>query len=332
MKRSILLIMILTFIFCVGQSFAGDKIALKISTLGPDGSLITKAFRNASAKIQEKTEGRIKLKIYPGGTMGNDSVVLRKFRNQLDGATFTAGGMSIVYKDFQVLSLPFLFENYKQVDATRKHFDPILTKKLEDKGYISFGIVEGGFAYMMSNKSIQNIDDLKKCKIWIPEGDPIGRTVFEEAGVPPIPVPLTDVLTNLSSGLIDTISSPPYGAVVLQWFTKVKYLIEQPLIYTYGTFVLTRRAWEKVPEADRPIVREAISKQLRQVDAQNRKDNREAMETLKKQGIKFLQLSEESMNQMKTVAKKSNEKMVQKGLFDQAMVEQVQKIIENIQE
>lgn len=332
MKRLIPLSLILILSLSLGQALAGDKLALKISTLGPEGTIITECFKNASAEIQERTNGRIKLKIYPGGIMGNDSVVLRKFRNQLDGATFTAGGISMVYKDFQVLSLPLLFENYKQVDATRKQFDSILIEKLEEKGYISFGIVEGGFAYMMSNNAIKTIDEMKKCKIWIPEGDPIGRTVFEEAGVPPIPVPLTDVLTNLSSGLIDTISCPPYGAVVLQWFTKVKYLIEQPFLYTYGTFVLTKRSWEKIPEADRPIVREAITKQLKQVDAQNRKDNREAMVTLKKQGIQFLQLSEESMKQMYEVAKRSNDRMVQEGLFEKEMVEQVQKIISSIQE
>lgn len=332
MRRStrLILLIIMGMVALLGAASAlgADKVVLKIATISPDGTVLMDAFKTASKEIEEKTEGRVQMKFYPGGVMGNDTVILRKMRTgQIHGSTFTAGGMSEVYSNYQIMSLPLLFRDYKEVDAVRKQIGPSLTKALEEHGYVSLGIFEAGFVYMMSSKPLGGPEDLKGRKIWIPEGDPVGRAVFETAGVPPVPLPLPDVLTGLQTGLLDTVSSSPVGTVVLQWFTKVKYLTEHPLIYSYGTFAFTQKAWNKVPEADRSVVRDVLTRELTNVDVQNRKDNEAALQTLKKQGLIFVPLKPGSTQQMQQIADDAIEKLIEQNLFDPAMLATIRAIV-----
>lgn len=337
MKRWILypfvLVAILALFGTTKPAFPADQMVLKIATISPEGTIITDGFKAASQEIEEKTGGRIKLKVYPGGVMGNDTVVMRKMDiGQLHGSTFTAGGISAAYSNYQIMSLPLLFNDYKEVDAVRKKIDPELTRTLEEKGYISFGIIENGFVYMMSKYPLSDPDDLRGRKVWIPEGDYIGRIVFEEAGVPPVPLPLPDVLTGLQTRLIDTVASSPVATVMLQWFTKVKYLSEYPLIYGYGTFAFSQKAWDQIPAVDRPIVRQALRHHFKQVDAQTRKDNQQALQTLKKQGLAFVELKPGSLEKMQQIADRAIDKLMQNHLFDEKMLAQIRTIIQSVRQ
>jgi len=335
MKNKILLIVAIFLIFGLfaASPVLAKQLVLKISTLSPENTFLVEMFKNASNEIEEKTEGRVKLKLYTGGVMGNDTVVMRKMRvNKIHGATFTAGGISAAYSNYQIMSLPLLFNNYDEVDAVRKVIDPKLTKALKKKGYVSFGIVDAGFAYVMSNFSVTTPEDLKNRKVWIPEGDPIGSAVFKEAGVSPIPLPLPDVLTGLQTGLIDTVMTSPIGAVVLQWYTKVKYLTEHPLVYIYGTFALSDKAWNKIAENDRPIIREILEKYIKKANAQTRIDNEKALKTLKNQGIQFVSLNPDSYKKMLGMSNAAIDTLVKSGEFEQLMLNEIRAILKSHRE
>ncbi len=310
---------------------AANAFTLKVATISPEGTSLTKALRAAAAAIHEKSHGRVRLKIYPGGVMGTDSVVLRKIRlGQLHGGTFTSGGIAKVDGNFQILGMPMLLRDYREVDFARKKYEPRLLHSLEKKGFISTGIIEAGFAYMMSNKPIAKPGDLKGQKVWVPEGDVISRTVFEKAGIHPIPLPITDVLTGLQTHLIDTVTASPVAAIVLQWFTKVKYLTDTPLLYNYGTFVLSKRAWKRVPRQDRAMVLNELTRRLKVVDRQNRKDNEAAKQTLKKQGIRFVPVAPGEIKELQRIADEAIGALRNGGNFDYRLYQEIERAVRSL--
>ncbi|MEJ2396467.1 MAG: TRAP transporter substrate-binding protein DctP [Candidatus Thiodiazotropha sp.] len=265
---------------------------LKIATLAPDGTSWMKQMRSAAKQIEKETEGRVKLRFYPGGVMGNDNSVLRKIRvGQLHGGAITGGGLSSVYPDAQVYTLPFQFRDLQEVDAVRRVMDPQIIEGLHKAGYVSFGLSEGGFAYLLANTPVQTTDDMHNLKIWIPEGDEINARMFKALGIAPIPLPMTDVMTGLQTGLIDTIASSPIGAIALQWHTRVKYLTEVPLAYLYATLVITEKSLARLEDADRSVVTRTLQETFSKLDAQNRQDNRQALDALQGQGIEFVEPS-----------------------------------------
>ncbi|TPD54585.1 MAG: C4-dicarboxylate ABC transporter, partial [Thalassolituus maritimus] len=199
---------IFAFLLLLGSLLApaAHAATLKIATLAPDGTSWMKVMRQAAADIKTETEGRVKIKYFPGGVQGSDKSVLRKMRiGQLQGGAVATGSLINISPASQIYNLPFTFRTLEEVRAIREEFDPYIVSELAKKGYVVLGISEAGFAYMMSDEPIRTSDDARKQKVWVPEGDLIGETTFENGGVEPISLPLSDVYTSLQTGLIDTI-------------------------------------------------------------------------------------------------------------------------------
>ena len=297
-----------------------EATTFKIATIAPDGTSWMNEMRAGAEEIKKQTAGRVEFRFYPGGIMGNDNSVLRKIRvGQLQGGAITGGGLADILPEAQVYSLPFLFNDYSEVDYVRKQMDPVLMQALEKEGYVGFGISEGGFAYLMSGEPVPGVEALKGHKIWVPEGDLISRTAFESTGVSPIPLPLTDVLTGLQTGLVDTVAATPTGAIALQWHTRVHNLTDIPLMYIYGTMVVKRNVFERLSSADRQVVRSVMGGIFQRLNQQNRADNGSALEALKAQGISFVQSNVEKRREWQGMVNNAMNKLIANKLFDPAI-------------
>lgn len=301
-------------------------VTLKIATAAPDGTSWMEAFRRGADEIKQRTAGRVQFRFYPGGVMGNDKSVLRKIRiGQLHGGAITGGGLSEIYPDAQIYSLPFIFHSLAEVDYVRARMDPLLMQGLEQEGFVGFGISEGGFAYLMSNQPVEKLDDLKPLKVWVPEGDVISHTAFQSVGIHPVSLPLTDVLTGLQTGLIDTVAASAVGAIALQWHTRVKYLTDTPLIYIYGTLVVSAKAFNQLQPPDQAVVREVFGKVLAQLNIQSRQDEVRARVVLQQQGIGFVPLKQG--DGWHDVVEETTRRLTEKQVFSAEMLGVLQKNI-----
>ncbi|MDH5182631.1 MAG: TRAP transporter substrate-binding protein DctP [Gammaproteobacteria bacterium] len=289
----------------------------KIATAAPDGTFWMKELRSSAKTIQQRTNGRVKFRFYPGGVMGSDKSVLRKINiGQLHGGLITGGGLASVYPDANLYNLPFTFHNYAEVDYVRKDMDQRLMAGLKQNGYISFGFSEGGFAYMMANVPVRSVQDLHGLKVWIPEGDRVSQTSFEAANVSPLPLPLADVLTGLQTGLIDTVAGSPVGAIALQWHTQVHYLTDVPLMYLYGSMMVKRKHFEKLSKTDQIIVIEEMGKAFAKINEQNRRDDGRARQVLKKLGIEFVHPLKDETKQWVKMADSATQMLLKDGYID----------------
>jgi len=241
---------------------------IKIASLSPDGTFWMKHMRAGAKEIKEKTQGRVKFKFYPGGVMGNDDNVLRKIRiGQLQGGAITIGSLSQSTPDTTIYGLPYLFSSLDDAAEIRKTTDPMLSKIIEKNGFVNFGFAQGGFSYLMSKEPIRSLDDLRQRKSWIPEKSDVGLSVFRYVGVSPVPLPMSDVLTGLQTGLIDTVVTSPIGALALQWHTHIQYVTDQPLNYLAAMLIIDKKAFYKLSKVDQEIVREVMEKVYKKIDA-----------------------------------------------------------------
>jgi len=297
-RMALLIIAILLLI-----NHGAQATTLKIATIAPDGTTWMKEMRAGAKEIEEKTAGRVKLKFYPGGVMGNYKSVLKKIRlGQLHGGAMTGGELSGLYPDMQIYTLPMLFSNYAEIDYVRPRIDPLLKKGLEAKGFVCLGISEGGFAYMMSSDAITSMADLKTHKVWVPEDDKLSDALFNKMGVNPIPLSLADVYTGLQTGLIDTVGGTPMGALAFQWHTRLGAVTEAPLGYLIGVLVVDKKRFKRLNAADQKIVMDVMQGIFRRMDKLNREDNTKAIAAMKNQGIAFVKPSSEELKTWKQYA------------------------------
>ena len=272
-----------------------QALELKMATVAPDGSAWMRGMREAAATIREATQDRVILKFYPGGVMGDDAQILRRIRvGQLHGGAFTSGGLADRYPALQSYGVPLLFRSLDEVDYIRRQLDAELLNGLEAAGFVSFGFIEGGFAQFLSAAPVRSVDDLRRRKVWIPEGDSVSLLSLETLGVSPVPLPVTDVMTALQTGLLDVVASSPVVALVLQWHTRVKYVTDLPIAYSYGIFAIDARSFNRIAAADQQIVRRVMTETVAALDAASRDDNDRALQAMLDIGIE--QVSVERAN------------------------------------
>ena len=273
-------------VLLAGAVATANAADIKIATVAPDNSRWMQQMRAGAEEVKTRTAGRVTLKFYPGGVMGNDAQVLRKIRiGQLQGGAFTAGGLGERYPGLNLYGVPLLFHSLDEVDAIRKQLDPELAAGLEQAGFVSFGFIEGGFANLLSNEPISTVDDMRRKKVWVPEGDNISFLAMQTMGLSPSVLPVTDVLTGLQTGLIDITFASPVAALVLQWHTKVKYITDLPVSYSMGVFAIDKGAYSVLSADDQRVVREVMGRYVRELDHEAREDNRKAADVLAKSGL-----------------------------------------------
>jgi TRAP-type C4-dicarboxylate transport system substrate-binding protein len=214
--------------------------------------------------------------------------VLRKIKiGQLQGSAFTGGEASVITKDAEIYTVPFLFRSQEEVDKVRPKVDPLIKDAVRKTGFELLGLSGGGFAYLMSTKDIRTRDDLKNAKVWVPQGDEIAELTFKTAGVTPVPLPLSDVYTSLQTGLIDTAANTDAGAIAFQWHTKIKHVVDMPVIYVVGEVLIDNKAYDSLTPADQKVVSDEFAAGFSRLEKINRADNTSAREALKSQGITF---------------------------------------------
>ena len=321
-------LLLLTAIACLSPVTAALAATFKIATLAPDGTKWMAEMRAGAEEIKQRTDGRVRFRFFPGGIMGNDQSVLRKIRvGQLHGGALTAGALGDIASDAQIYTLPLMFRSLAEVDYVRERMDSQIYDTLLENGFVSFGLSEGGFAYLMSNQPLQQAEDLKGQKVWIPEGDKISRAGFESLGVSPIPLPVADVLTGLQTGLIDTVGTSTTGAIALQWHSYIKYITEMPLLYLYGALVIERKRFEKISAADQDTVRQVMSAIFQRLNKQTREDNVEAQAALANEGIRFVTISAVDREVWEDKTKQDMDNLAEEGTFSQKILANVRRFI-----
>jgi len=288
---------------------------IKIATIAPENSGWMKQMRAGAKEISERTDDRVVLKFYGGGVMGNDAKILRKMRiGQLHGASFTPSALTERYPNLNLYGFPLLFDSLDEVDFVRERFDDRIVAGLEEAGLVGFGITGGGFAKIMSNVPVTGYDDLKGRKVWVPEGDNSTLAAMEALGLSPVVLPITDVLTGLQTGLIDIVGTPPVGAVALQWYTKVKYVTDFPVVYTYAVLVVEKKAFDRLSTDDQAVFSEVMSGIYRAFDEYTLAENEGAVEALKSNGIEFLELAPGEVDKWRERVLQINLENVDKGM------------------
>jgi TRAP-type transport system periplasmic protein len=297
---------------------------LKIATVSPEGSAWMRLLREGAQEVKVRTDGRVEFRFYPGGVMGDDRAVLRKIRlGQLDGAVLTAGGLVQNYADIQLYGLPLLFESYDEADYIRERLDPRLMAGLEERGFVTFGFAEVGFAYAMSKRPVRSISDVRNQRVWTPDGDPGSARALQAFGINPIPLSIADVLGGLQTGLINGVAVPPVGAIALQWHTQLDYVMDLPLLYVYGLLAVAERPFNRLSEADRAVVRAVMAGVVDEVNARSRRDHESAFQALLGQGVEKVAPAGERLHEWHEYAERANAELVRTGLLSADLLEAV---------
>jgi TRAP-type C4-dicarboxylate transport system substrate-binding protein len=269
-------------------------------------------------------------KFYPGGVQGDEPDVLKKMRfGQVHGGAFSGHGIGEMYSPARVLELPFLFEGFAEIDYVREQLTPRFEEGFRASGYELLGWMEVGFVHIFSKQPVESVDALKSRRVWLWQGDPLGRSFFTASGISPVPLSIIDVYTSLSTGLIDTVYSTPLASIALQWFTKTDYVSETPLTNAMGALVVSKRFFDHLPPDLQQLLRVTGQETGRRLIAASRIDNDKSMEELRKRGMTVVPASEGMAEaELRAISDRAARELMDSGYIPEALIEETRRLID----
>jgi TRAP-type C4-dicarboxylate transport system substrate-binding protein len=299
-------------------------VTLKIATAAPEASSWVKAMRASAAEIKERTEGRVTIKYYVGGVQGSDAQVLRKMRiGNLHGGAFTPSAMQDIYPNINLYGLPLTFNSHDEARYVRDYLDQELIEGLAEKGYVTFGFASTGFARVMSGEPVASVDDLRGKKVWVPEGDEVSYKAMEALHVSPTALPLTDVMVGLQTELLDIVPVSPIGALFLQWYTRVKYVTDLPLVYTFGFMVIDQKMYDRISAEDQAIVHEVMTRTYAEFDQIGPADNEGALKAILDKGLRLVPVTDAEADEIRALMAKANRELAESGVVGMELYEKL---------
>lgn len=309
MKRCFLLVVV--FILLVHYQAARPEHLLaeaphiiKFATLAPRGSLWLNNINNIADALDAKSDGRLRLKIYPAGVYGDEIDFLRKMRlGLLHSAGFTGFGLGTILKEVRILNLPLISTSYEEIDFVRGRLHERFSNAFMEQGYVLLGWADIGFVYFFSKKKINSLGSLRSTKMWVWEDDPMAKSFADALNVTTVPRSLNDVIISLQTGLVDSFYVSPLGAVALQWFSRIRYMLDVPIVNAAGAILITKKAYDELDADLQSILKKTFATHMKDLTAAVRAANRSAIDEIKKSGVELVTLSGKETKELRKIAK-----------------------------
>jgi TRAP-type C4-dicarboxylate transport system substrate-binding protein len=290
--RKILIPLLLTFLISFSIAAPPQPVVIKLATLAPVGSPWYDLLMDVAHEWEEISEGAVQVKMYPGGVAGDESDLVVKMRlNHLHAAAITAAGISEIDNGVWAFSMPLMIQEFNQLDWLRAQIQDELSRRMEEAGFIVLAWADVGWAYWFSKEPIYTPEDLQKRRIFTWSDGPNIEGIWKSGGFHSVSLSAPDILPGLQTGLIDAMATSPITAATFQWFAIAKYMTPVRWGAMTGGILITKQAWNRIPEDIRPKLREAAKRQEKRMMEDIRYMGDEAIEVMKTYGLEVLDIN-----------------------------------------
>jgi TRAP-type C4-dicarboxylate transport system substrate-binding protein len=309
---------------------AAAPLTVKLATFAPANSTWHKALMEMGAAWGRLTEGRIKLTVYPGGTQGSEAVTVKLMRpgvGQLQAALLMLPGLSEIDSAVDVFGIPFFFESDEELWHVVDKLSPVLAQRLESKGFHVLNWGHGGWVQLFSKRRIATLNDLKQAKLFTTEGNDRMVQWYKANGFQPVALSANDIPAQLKirTGMIDTAPSPPYGALVLQFFRDAPYMLDIRVAPLLGATVITTEAWNKIADSDRAKMHDAARAMEQRLRADVTTLDASSIVEMQKRGLTVTKVEGAALADFRSAAEKlaptMRGSMVPSDIYDLALRE-----------
>lgn len=281
---------------------------LKLAAISPEETSWADTGYKFKNYVEEKSGGRIRVTWYLGGIMGDEPDTIRKIRlGQLQGGGFTNVGLALMVPETQILLLPFLFNNYEEITYIFQKMQVHFQRLFEEHGFVLAGWLEVGFNYWFTKNPIATPADFSSCRMWAWPGDQVNTEVNQVLGFQNIPIPLTEVLSSLQTGLLNCFYGPLYAILALQWYTHARYFIDMPFSYTPAAIAMDKKFIDGLSPELRQIIMDGWNLYLPDLVKAIRKDNIKTYQGFKTK-VKPVNLSPEDIQKIREKVYPVNQK------------------------
>lgn len=282
-----------------GSGSSAESQTLRLGHIFPVDSVKDQAAKRFADRIEEETNGAIKINVFPASQLGGDEVLAQDIsRGTLDMSFLSQGSLSGLDPLLDFHYLPYIVTNYEEADALY-YGDGIIpttmTETLLKHNMVSLGIWENEFRGVSnSEKDITTVEDLKGLKLRVPGSQAI-KGFFDEAGVQTVVMPFNELYLGLQQGTVDgqdnglLLTYDSKFHEVNSHFTMLNH------VYATGSIVINEDKLNGMTEEQQEIFK-TVGKEIEQWQVEkNRAETEKYIDLMEKEGVKVIELTPEQM-------------------------------------
>lgn len=275
---------------------AADAVTWKFSCFDAEGTPYVEAYKNMWHRIEEETNGKIKVEIYDLGQLGNEADLLSMLQTGgIDAAQIGASLLSGYDDAFNVGDLPFIFDSYEHADRFAKTPEAEeMYATLDDDGLKMYYM--GIIGYRQPNlvkKLINSPDDFKGLK-WRVMDSPIQIKTMEALGANPMIVAYSEIYSALDTGVVDAWMNDGVAFKNLSIAEVAPYYVDMPLFASTQTCIVSKKSIDALDEETRNTVEAILKEDMPGVVKAGWDQNKAVLEDLKKDAFKDFSVVEDT--------------------------------------
>jgi len=298
-RRSLIAFGLAGFSLAITKSpaaMAQAKLELKASDVHPAGYPTVVAVENFGKKLEQATNGRISVKMFPSMQLGGEKEAIEQAQiGAIQLARVSVGALGPVIDELNVFNLPFLFRNTAHMQQV---VDGPIGQELLDKvtgnrnaGLVALAWMDAGARSVYDTKKpIRSIADLKGMKVRV-MGNPMFVDMMNALGGNGVAMGYDQVFSALQTGVVDGAENNPPSFVFDNHFTVAKYYTLTEHLIVPEVLVLSKKTWDALSKDDQALA----MKFAREAQLEERKlwqeYERQAMEKAKAAGIQIIEVA-----------------------------------------
>lgn len=272
---------------------------MNFGTVAPSGTPWSDQLNDIKKRIEAKSDGQIKVKLFLGGALGSEIEMIQDVQRgeRLQGGGFSTGavGEALDIPLLQMIELPYLFNNEAQADAV---LDEVLyepTKQaLKEKGIAFYSWTENGWRSFgtIGETAPTSPEALKAYKMRSQES-PVHLNMYKSMDVQAVAKPVSEVLSSLNTGIVTGFDNTPLFSLAAGWTEPITHYTLSRHIYQPAAVVYSQSFVDSLPTNLQGIVLEDPKGEADKGRAAVRKLETELLETISAMGKEVVTLTPE---------------------------------------
>ncbi len=284
----------------VGMATAQER-TIKFANQNSKGHPIVLGMDKFAELVDQKSGGKMKVKVFAGGTLGSDQANVSALQGgTLEMASMNSGIFASLAKEFAIYDFPFLFGNGKEADTVVDGpFGKRLHSLLEPKGIVGLGYYELGFRHISNSKRpITKVEDLEGLKLRVIP-NPINVDWVKALGANPTPLPFPELYAAMEQKAVDGQENPLPTINSAKMYEVQKHLALTNHQYNPQSVVISKKFWDTLSAADKKIIQDSAAESTRYQREQSRGLAASILDNLKKNGMQVTEFSPAEMDKLR---------------------------------
>jgi tripartite ATP-independent transporter DctP family solute receptor len=248
-----------TAVLAIAPPAEAQQTTLRIESILPATHATSRSMEIFKAELARLSEGAIDIEVSAGAQRSLKELIDAVHVGSIFATWTGIGNFSRVVPEIEAVSLPFISENYDEARRAIAPVVPLITAKLEAKGFVVLAWMElGALQVSNSKRPLKTLDDFKGLNIRVlPNATHLAT--FQALGARPVAMDLKDVDAALRQGDIDGQEQDYSTIYANKNFESQKYLSDSRHFLDFHVLVANKRAFASLNPMQQKAVREAAA-------------------------------------------------------------------------